>query len=166
MMVEYETPGQSGFLGEGAPMSGGWSNAHDLVNLYLGIAHLADSELDPEEQRTFMRKFGQWMPDVTLDQFERIWGEVVSLYESLGSHENRYAVYLQSAVNVAQFMGDSKEKLRAVIRDLVEIAGADGVLHDNEASMIKAAAVAYGLSADLRVNVKTGRIELTLKDAN
>jgi uncharacterized tellurite resistance protein B-like protein len=63
-------------------------------------------------------------------------------------------------------MGDSKEKLRAVIRDLVEIAAADGVLHDNEATMIKAAAVAYGLSADLRMNVKTGRIELTLKDAN
>jgi hypothetical protein len=32
--------------------------------------------------------------------------------------------------------------------------------------MIKAAAVTFGLSADLRVNVKTGRVELVLKDAN
>ena len=79
---------------------------------------------------------------------------------------NRYAVYLQSAVNVARLMGDNKEKLRAVIRDLVDIAGADGVLHENEVTMIKAAAIAYGLSADLRINVKTGRVELTLKDAN
>jgi len=147
-------------------MSGEWSPAHDLVNLYLGIAHLADNELDPEEQRTFMRKFGQWMPNVSVEQFEKIWGEVISLYESLGSHENRYAVYLQSAVNVARLMGDNKEKLRAVIRDLVDIASADDELHDNEITMIKAAAIAYGLSADLRVNVKTGRVELTLKDAN
>ena len=164
-MVGQETPWQPTFLG-GASMSAGWGPAHDLVNLYLGIAHLADSELDPEEQRTFMRKFGQWMPNVSVEQFEKIWGEVVSLYDSLSSHENRYAVYLQSAVNVARLMGDNKEKLRAVIRDLVDIAGADGVLHENEVTMIKAAAIAYGLSADLRINVKTGRVELTLKDAN
>ena len=165
-MVERVTPWQPGFKGGGAMMSGEWSPAHDLVNLYLGIAHLADNELDPEEQRTFMRKFGQWMPDVSVEQFEKIWGDVISLYESLGSHENRYAVYLQSAVNVARLMGDSKEKLRAVIRDLVDIAGADGELHDNEVTMIKAAAIVYGLSADLRINVKTGRVELTLTDAN
>ena len=165
-MVERETPWKSAFLGEGAMMSGEWSPAHDLVNLYLGIAHLADNELDPEEQRTFMRKFGQWMPDVSVEQFEKIWGDVISLYESLGSHENRYAVYLQSALNVARLMSDSKEKLRAVIRDLVDIAGADGELHDNEVTMIKAAAIAYGLSADLRMNLKTGRVELTLTDAN
>jgi len=165
-MVGQETPWQPAFLGGGASMSAGWGPAHDLVNLYLGIAHLADSELDPEEQRTFMRKFGQWMPNVSVEQFEKIWGEVVSLYDSLSSHENRYAVYLQSAVNVARLMGDNKEKLRAVIRDLVDIAGADGVLHENEVTMIKAAAIAYGLSADLRINVKTGRVELTLKDAN
>jgi uncharacterized tellurite resistance protein B-like protein len=165
-MDARETPWQPPFLGEGAMMSGEWSPAHDLVNLYLGIAHLADNELDPEEQRTFMRKFGQWMPNVSVEQFERIWGDVISLYESLGSHENRYAVYLQSALNVARLMGDSKEKLRAVIRDLVDIASADEKLHDNEVTMIRAAAIAYGLSADLRVNHKTGRVELTLKDAN
>ena len=147
-------------------MSGECSPAHDLVNLYLGIAHLADNELDPEEQRTFMRKFGGWMPNVSVEQFEKISGDVISLYESLGSHENRYAVYLQSAVNVARLMGDNKEKLRAVIRDLVDIASADDELHDNEITMIKAAAIAYGLSADLRINIKTGRAELTLKDAN
>ena len=105
-MDERATPWQPAFLGGGAMMSGEWSPAHDLVNLYLGIAHLADNELDPEEQRTFMRKFGQWMPNVSVEQFERIWGDVISLYESLGSHENRYAVYLQSAVNVARLMGE------------------------------------------------------------
>ncbi len=165
-MRERVTPWLPAFLGEGAIMSGEWSPAHDLVNLYLGIAHLADNELDPEEQRTFMRKFGQWMPNVAVEQFEKIWGEVIALYESLGSHENRYAVFLQSVLNVARLMGDSKEKLRAVIRDLVDIASADGRLHENEVTMIKAAAIAYGLSAEVRLNVKTGQVELTLTDAN
>jgi hypothetical protein len=150
----------------GAIMSGEWSYAHDLVNMYLGIAHLADSELDPEEQRTFLLKFKEWMPDVSLDQFSKIWDEVLSLNNSLGSRENRYAVYLQSTVNMAQCMSDRKERLKDIIRDLVDIAGADGVLHDNEATMIKAAACAYGFSADLRLNAKTGRIELTLKPAS
>ncbi len=159
-------PWQAGSPQPGEKGSGKWSVAHDLVNMYLGIAHLADSELDPEEQRTFMRKFGSWMPAVSLEGFEQIWGEVTSLYRSLGSDEERYALYLQSTVNLARALGENKEKLRAIIRDLVDIAGADRVLHDNEIIMIKAAAIAYGLSAELRLNVKTGIVELTLRDAN
>ncbi|UCC47875.1 MAG: TerB family tellurite resistance protein [Gemmatimonadota bacterium] len=147
-------------------MSGDWSYAHDLVNMYLGIAHLADSELDPEEQRTFLLKFKEWMPDVTLEGFGKIWDEVLALNNSLGSRENRYALYLQSTVNIAQYMSDHRDRLKDIIRDLVDIAGADGVLHDNEATMIKAAACSYGFSADLRLNAKTGRIELTLKPAH
>jgi hypothetical protein len=140
--------------------------AHDLVNMYLAIGQLADNELTADEQRTFMRKFGQWMPDVTLEQFEHVWSEVLSVNGSLHTKEARYALYLQSAVNIARFMGGSKDKLRSIVRDLVDIAGADGELHDNEVTMIKAAAISYGLSAELRMNVNTGRVELTLKDAN
>jgi len=147
-------------------MAGEWSPAHDLVNMYLGIAHLADNELDPEEQRTFLLKFRQWMPDVAADNFADVWKQVLALYESMGTREHRYAMYLQSAVNIARFMGDDKDKLRSIVRDLVDIAGADGVLHENEVTMIKAAAISYGLSAEMRVNTNTGRVELTLKDAN
>lgn len=165
-MTKTPTPHEEGMFGAGEPTAGDWTYAHDLVNIYLGIAQLADSQLDPEEQRTFMRKFGQWMPDVTLEQFQEIWGEVTTVYGRIGSTEARYAFYLQSVINIAQFMGGHKDNLKAIVRDLVEIAGADGVLHENEVTMIKAAAISYGLSADLRVNVKTGQVELTLKDAN
>ena len=58
------------------------------------------------------------------------------------------------------------EKLRAIIRDLVDIAGADGELHENEIALIKAAAITYGLSAEVRVNANTGQIELTIQEAN
>lgn len=153
-------------LPEVTTVPGGWSYAHDLVNLYLGIAHFADNELSPEEQRTFMAKFGGWISDVSLEDFQQIWSQVVTAYESQAAQEQRYAAYLQSAVNIARFLGDNKDKLRAIIRDLVDIAGADKKLHENEVTMIKAAAIIYGLSADLRVNVKTGRIELTLTEAN
>lgn len=151
---------------QGKKMSSQWSYAHDLVNMYLGIAHLADNELDPEEQRTFLLKFRQWMPDVPTQQFEQVWSDVLSLYQSLGSRQDRYSLYLQSAVNIAQFMGENKERLKSIIRDLVDIAGADGKLHENEVTMIKAAAIAYGLSADVRLNAKTGRVELSLQEAN
>ncbi|NIR42646.1 MAG: hypothetical protein GWN99_02040 [Gemmatimonadetes bacterium] len=143
-----------------------WGYAHDLINMYLGIALFADNELSPEEQRTFMMKFGGWITDVSLNDFQKIWSDVATAYNSLNSREQRYASFLQSTVNVASFLGDSRDKLRAIIRDLVDIASADGELHENEITMIKAAAITYGLSADVRVNVKTGRVELTLRDAN
>ncbi len=141
-------------------MSGEWSYAHDLVNMYLGIAHLADNELDPEEERTFLVKFREWMPHITIDQFAETWQEVSSLYESLASDENRYALYLQSTLNVARLLEDSKQQLMCIIQDLVDIAGADGVLHDNEMTMIKAAGFAYGLDVDLTVEEDTKRIRL------
>lgn len=165
-MDEPTSPWEPLLIRRGMGLSSRWSHAHDLVNLYLCVAHLADNDLDPEEQRTFLLKFGQWVPDVTVEQFEKIWSEVLTLYQSLGTHENRYALYLQSAVNVARSLAGSKDKLRSIIRDLVDIASADGELHENEVTMIKAAAITYGLSADLRVNAKTGEIELTIQDAN
>jgi tellurite resistance protein len=165
-MGKQEVPQQAGLYGGGRVALAGWGAAHDLVNMYLAIAQMADSELTQEEQRIFMRKFGQWMPDITLEQFEKIWSEVLSVNGQIETEEARYAFYLQSALNIAQFMGGSKDKLKSIVRDLVDIAGADGRLHDNEITMIKAVAIAYGLSADLRVNANTGRVELTLKDAN
>jgi hypothetical protein len=165
-MSKATTPESPGLYGGDEALNRGWGPAHDLVNMYLAIGQLADNELTAEEQRTFMRKFGQWMPDITLEQFESVWSEVLSVNGSLHTKEARYGLYLQSAVNIARFMGGSKDKLRSIIRDLVDIAGADGELHDNEITMIKAAAISYGLSAELRLNVNTGRVELTLKDAN
>lgn len=165
-MDEPTSPWEPLLIRKGMGLSSRWSNAHDLVNLYLCIAHLADSDLDPEEQRTFLLKFGKWVPNVTVEQFEKIWREVLTLYQSLGTHENRYALYLQSALNLARGFGDDKDKLRAIIRDLVDIASADSELHENEITMIKAAAITYGFSADLRVNANTGQIELTIRDAN
>lgn len=165
-MDETTSPWDPLIIREGSGLSSRWGSGHDLVNLYLGIAHLADNDLDPEEQRTFLLKFGQWVPDITVEQFQKIWSEVLTLYQSLGTHENRYALYLQSAVNLARKFGDSKDKLRSIIRDLVDIAGADGELHENEIALIKAAAITYGLSADVRVNANTGQIELTIQEAN
>lgn len=141
-------------------MEGEWSYAHDLVNMYLGIAYLADHELDPEEERTFLVKFKEWMPHVSVDQFVEIWGEVKKLYETLGSDENRYAFYLQSTLNVAQLLEDSTDQLKCIIQDLVDIAAADGVLHDREATMIKASAIAYGLNIELSVDEGARRIRL------
>ncbi len=164
-MPRFRIPRRQGSARQGGA-GRGWSHAHDLVNMYLGIALLADSELAPEEQRTFMRRLGSWLPNVTLEEFERTWGEVMALHETLDSREGRYSLYLQSAINVAELLGDDKERLKAIIRDLVEVAGADERLHENEVTMIKAAAITFGLSADLRLNVKTGRVELVLKDAN
>jgi len=163
-VFEIPHPGRPG--AGGVRLGPEWTAAHDLVNLYLGIALLADNDLDPEEQRTFMRKFGQWMPSVSLEEFEKIWGQVMALHRSLESSERRYGLYLQSTINVLHSLGGAKDKLRSIIRDLVDVAGADKKLHENEVTMIKAAAIAFGLSADLRVNVKTGRVELVLKDAN
>ena len=145
-------------------MEGEWSYAHDLVNMYLGIAYLADKKLDPEEERTFLVKFKEWMPHLSVDQFVEIWGEVQGLYDTLGSDENRYALYLQSTLNVARLLEDSRDQLKCIVQDLVDIAAADGVLDDSEATMIKASAIAYGLNIELSFDEDTNRVRLSFGD--
>ncbi len=145
-------------------MEGEWSYAHDLVNMYLGIAYLADQKLDPEEERTFLVKFKEWMPHLSVDQFVEIWGEVKELYDTLGTDENRYALYLQSTLNVARLLEDSRDQLKCIIQDLVDIAAADGVLDDREATMIKASAIAYGLNIELSFDEDANRVRLTFGD--
>ena len=113
-MDRPEPPTEGDLFPGGTMMPADWSHAHDLVNMYLGIAHFADNELAPEEQRIFMKKFDQWIPNVSLEEFQEIWSEVTTAYEALASREARYASYLQSAVNVASFLRSSKDKLRAL----------------------------------------------------
>jgi uncharacterized tellurite resistance protein B-like protein len=141
-----------------------WSYAHDLVNMYLGIAQLADNELTEGEQTTFTEKFREWMPHLREEEFDGIWTEVRELYESLGTDDNRYAVYLQSILNVSQLLADSRDQLRYIIKDLAAIAGADGVLHDNEATMIKATACAYGLDVELQQDEETQVVQVVFKN--
>jgi hypothetical protein len=147
-------------------MSEEWSYAHDLVNMYLGIAHLADQKLDPEEERTFLVKFKEWMPHMSVDEFVEVWREVRGLYDSLGSDENRYALFLQSTLNVARLLEDSRDQLKCVIQDLVDIAAADGVLHEREATMIRASAIAYGLNIELMFDEDAKRVRLTFGDSS
>ena len=141
-----------------------WSYAHDLVNMYLGIAQLADSELTEDEQTMFTEKFREWMPHLREEEFEGIWAEVRALYESLGSDDNRYAVYMQSILNVSQLLSDSRDQLKYIIKDLAAIAGADGVLHDNEATMIKATACAYGLDVELKQDKETQVVQVVFNN--
>jgi len=141
-----------------------WSYAHDLVNMYLGIAQLADNELTEGEQATFTEKFREWMPHLRDEEFDDIWAEVRALYESLGSDDNRYAVYLQSILNVSQLLADSRDQLKYIIKDLAAIAGADNVLHDNEATMIKATACAYGLDVELQKDEETQVVQVVFKN--
>ena len=145
-------------------MSTDWSYAHDLVNMYLGIAHLADHELHEEEERIFTERFREWMPHMREDSFQRIWKDVRDLYDSLASDDNRYAVFLQSTLKVAELLDDSRDQLKYIIRDLAAIAGADGVLHDNEATMIKATACVYGLDITLDVDEESNVVSVDFRE--
>ena len=145
-------------------MEGEWSYAHDLVNMYLGIAYLADHELDPEEERVFLVKFKEWMPHLSVEQFHEIWSEVKELYDTLGSDQSRHALYLQSTLNVARLLEDSRDQLKCIIQDLVDIAAADGVLHEVEATMIRASAIAYGLNIELSFDEDASRVRLSFGD--
>jgi uncharacterized tellurite resistance protein B-like protein len=145
-------------------MSTDWSYAHDLVNMYLGIAHLADHELHAEEERIFSERFREWMPHMREESFQSIWSDVRELYDSLGSDDNRYAVFLQSTLKVAELLDDSRDQLKYIIRDLAAIAGADGVLRDNEATMIKATACVYGLDIELDVDEETNVVSVDFKN--
>lgn len=112
---------------------------HDLALLYLGLAHGADEDLDPQETMEIAAKLRRWQPDKDPALIDHVIREATLTYLN-GANDQR----LHEAVHV---LGGqlSKNLLKAILDDLVDIARADGTVVPGEQSFITDIADAWDL---------------------
>lgn len=114
---------------------------HDLALVYLGLAHGADGELAPAETATIAAKLRRWQPDKDPALIDHVIREATLSYLN-GAQTERLAeavLNLRNELNLA---------LReAILRDLTEIAEADGQVVEGEDSFISRVAAAWSAEA-------------------
>lgn len=113
---------------------------HDMALLYLGLAHGADGTLDPEETHEIAAKLRRWQPDKDPALIDHVIREATLTYLN-GSSVSR----VEEAVDTLKEV--LPEHLRLdVLRDLADVARADGAVVTGESDFIQSLADAWHLA--------------------
>lgn len=108
----------------------GWNLVHDVTLVYVAIAHHTDGQLTDHEMNAIQKKLGEWLPDATEDEILDIIRQVTTTFaqESIDREFASSVQAIKKALPVSQ--------LAALYDDLIEIATADGRIHEMERSLI------------------------------
>lgn len=104
---------------------------HDLALLYLGLAHGTDEDLDPAETLEIAAKLRRWQPDKDPALIDHVIRDATLTYLN-GAETNR----LHAAVDSLGSRLSAPLKL-AILRDLADIARADGTVVPEEKAFIR-----------------------------
>ena len=112
---------------------------HDLALLYLGLAHGADEDLDPQETLEIAAKLRRWQPDKDPKLIDHVIREATLTYLN-GPTDQR----LHEAV--AMLGGQLRRSiLEGILTDLIDIARADGSVVAGERTFIRDIAESWDL---------------------
>jgi uncharacterized tellurite resistance protein B-like protein len=126
----FEIPSIAQPLADIRVASIGWTCAHDLALVYLGLAHGADDELSRSEVNAMVRTLQRWQPELTADESAGVLRDAMERYAA-----GPRAHLVDRAVTALR-ESLSLEERRMALSDLIRIANADGVFLDNEEDLI------------------------------
>lgn len=113
---------------------------HDMALLYLGLAHGADGSLHPDESHEIAAKLRRWQPDKDPALIDHVMREASLSYLN-------GADFRQVEAAVETLKESLPEHVRqAVLRDLADIARADGSVVSGESEFIQSLADAWRLN--------------------
>lgn len=112
----------------------------NLALLYLGLAQGADDHLHDAEKQTIAARLRHWQPDKDPALIDHVVRDVMLSYRD----------EVEQLDEVVASLGQhlSEERRRAVVRDLREIARADGTVIHAEKDFIREVATAWQVPAD------------------
>lgn len=113
-----------------------WAPVHDLVLIFVTLAHRTDQTLSREEVDAITEKIGEWLPNADEETVRRVLHDVMRVYQDEDGRTFDDAVAAFKAV-VPSFQRE------AILDDLRYIANADGVLLVEERVMIEKLADAW-----------------------
>lgn len=107
--------------------------------LFLGtLVAGVDGSVEESELEAVGNSFARFASNEAdnIDNFKRIWGNVMKVFNELGDFETRF----NFAVQVLRHWKDhfSEDTRKAMMLEFVKVAGADEVLHENETKLLGA----------------------------
>lgn len=125
-----------------------WSLLHDIVFLYIVLAHGSNNKLDPVEIEAMIERLGAWQPDLPEEELKSILREALQYYSQGLDKEDvdESASSIMDSFARAQRMG--------VLTDLEYIATVDGEMNEMELDMIELLAQVW------KVDVRLDEMEI------
>ena len=117
-----------------------WSPIHDLALVYIGLAHRADRDLVPDEIEAIKLKIAEWLPASIPSDVTTIVRKALGRYS-----ENLDSAILQTAVDSVRDAIPVHQRA-ALLRDLMFVAEADGVILVEERAIIDNLASAWNIN--------------------
>ena len=112
-----------------------WTPIHDLVLIYVTLAHRTDQSLSRAEVKAIAKKVGEWLPNASEAVVERILHAAMRVYQGGTRTFEEALAAIKASVPAFQ--------RAAILEDLRYIADADGVLLVEERVMIEKIARAW-----------------------
>ena len=123
-------------LGTDTQAEAAWTPIHDLVLIYITLAHRTDQSLSRDEVEAIAKKIGEWLPNASDEIIEHI------LHEAMRVYQERGARTFDDALTAVKVSVPAYQRV-AILDDLRYIADADGVLLVEERVMIEKIAQAW-----------------------
>jgi len=107
-----------------------WTRAHDLALIFTALGYGSDKELTDSEIDSIKSALSSWRPNDSEDEIKEIVMEAIAVIFE-GDADEEVARSIRSLKEVL-----SVDQRRKAIEDAMRIAEADGVLQDNERTLI------------------------------
>ncbi len=120
-----------------------WTSRHDLAMVYIACMHGGDEEIDPAEEERIMKLMRARYPDAPDEDVDRICRRALLAY--LGSSGQE--LLMASIQSMAEDLPTS-ERVK-IVRELSQIASADGLIFPGEANFISTVANLWGIRRHL-----------------
>ncbi|MFQ5569043.1 MAG: TerB family tellurite resistance protein [Rhodothermales bacterium] len=120
----------------------GWTPIHDLVLIYVTLAHQTDDNLSRVEIEAIITKINEWLPNADEETLRHVLNDVLNVYAEESEEHT-----LDAAIEAVKEAVPAHQRA-AVLDDLRYIANADGVLLVEERVMIEKLATAWGFEME------------------
>jgi hypothetical protein len=110
---------------------------HFLASVYIAFAHCTDGDLSEEEKSAILHKIHEWDSDANPTEIEKTCDDAFDWLSDMGPDD--FDTTISNLVGwLTTEDGPFKDNLQAIVNDLVQISMADGQIHPNEESFVRA----------------------------
>ena len=125
------------------PREDTWTSMHDVAMIYIACMHGGDGEIEPVEEERILELLNERYPDLGEDDARRVLSRALLSYVGNSGPE-----LLMASIQAAAEELSTAERVQ-IVRELSQIASADGLIYPGEAGFISTVANLWGIQRHL-----------------
>ena len=120
-----------------------WTSMHDVAMIYIACMHGGDGEIEPVEEERILELLHERYPDLDEEAVTRVLNRALLSYVGNSGPE-----LLIASIHAAAEELSTAERVK-IVRELTQIASADGLIYPGEAGYISTVANLWGIQRHL-----------------